>query len=364
MKVSIFVNSLSGGGAERVACNLAGFLVGRGHKVDLLTVSNSGAAYGLDPGVNHVALEKGRRIRFAPLRRIGKLLRLREYIKKTDTDAYLVMLLPTIRSLLYFKKLIRVSVIIAERCDPASYPAPEQKFLVPCAQKADAVVFQTADAQAWYGKAAEGKSRVIPNAINPEFIKEPYTGERRKVIVAIGRLTDQKNFSLLLHAFAAVADKFPDYSLAIFGNGPSLAAHKALAESLGIGERTKFPGFVTDIGEKILDASLFVLSSDYEGMPNALMEAMALGLPCISTDCPAGGPRYLIQDGENGLLVPVGDRDALAAAMEKVLSDKELAQRLGGNARDICGRLSAEKIYGQWEEFIRHMVKTREYHED
>ena len=102
---------------------------------------------------------------------------------------------------------------------------------------------------------------------------------------------------------------------------------------------------------------MFVLSSDYEGMPNALMEAMASGLPCVSTDCGGGGARFLIRDGENGFLVPKGDEEALADAMRKILSDKELADMLGNNARKLQETLAPEKIYGEWEAFIKEIVE-------
>ena len=102
---------------------------------------------------------------------------------------------------------------------------------------------------------------------------------------------------------------------------------------------------------------MFVLSSDYEGMPNALMEAMASGLPCVSTDCGGGGARFLIENGENGILVPQRDEDALAAAMEKILSDETLAAKLGENARKLQETLAPEKIYGEWESFIKQIVE-------
>ena len=156
----------------------------------------------------------------------------------------------------------------------------------------------------------------------------------------------------LIKAFADVSKNFPDYKLVIYGDGSRKDEYIKLAESLGVAEKVSFPGYVTDIGGKIADASLFVLSSDYEGMPNALMEAMALGLPCISTDCPCGGPRFLIKDGVNGLLVPVGDREALGEAMRKILDSPFFALSCASNAQDICKTLAPDKIYGEWEKYI------------
>ena len=117
-------------------------------------------------------------------------------------------------------------------------------------------------------------------------------------------------------------------------------------------------GYVSNMPEQLEKASMFVLSSNYEGMPNALMEAMAMGLPCISTDCPAGGSAFLIKDGENGLLVPVADKDSMIAAMQRILRDDSFAVSLGDNARKVIDRLSPENIYSQWERFIMDVVRS------
>ena len=219
-------------------------------------------------------------------------------------------------------------------------------------------MFQTDEVAEWYEPHLKGvASKVIPNAINPVFLRPAYEGEREKTVVAAGRLTKQKNFELLIRSFAQIAPKFPEYRLVIYGKGGLLESLKALAVELGVGERVEFPGYVDNMAETLERASMFVLSSDYEGMPNALMEAMASGLPVVSTDCGGGGARFLVRDGENGLLVPKGDENALAEAMEKVLSDQALAKTLGDNARQLQEMLAPERIYGEWEGFIKEIAK-------
>ena len=121
----------------------------------------------------------------------------------------------------------------------------------------------------------------------------------------------------------------------------------------------EFPGYVPDMPERLEKASMFVLSSDYEGMPNALMEAMASGLPCVSTDCGGGGARFLVQNGDNGILIPQKDEVALASAMEKILSDESLSAKLGENARKLQETLAPEKIYGEWERFILEKIEEK-----
>jgi glycosyltransferase involved in cell wall biosynthesis len=196
---------------------------------------------------------------------------------------------------------------------------------------------------------------VIPNAINEEFVRETFRGLRKKKIVSAGRLTSQKNFALLIEGFAKIANKHPDYKLVIYGDGPQKGKLQRLTKDLGISEKVEFPGYVNDFGDYIIDASLFVMSSNFEGMPNALMEAMALGLPCISTDCPSGGPKFLIKNGINGFLIPVGDVDKLANIIDLVLSDKKLSQKVGENAYSILEELSNEKIYQNWENYLTHI---------
>lgn len=357
MNITIFIGGLSGGGAERVVCNLSNYLAGCGHKVEILTMSDDEPAYKLDGAVTRFCLlesfEKSGKIRDILVR----IKRLRSYLKKKNTDCYLVFLPVTIILLLLFKRIIKAPIIASERANPESYSKYMKYILKKLAKRTEGFVFQTRDAMDWYKDCTPRTIKeVIPNAINEEFIGKKYEGERKKVIVGAGRMNAQKNFGLLIRSFANVAKDFPEYNLKIFGDGSLIQSHKELAESLGIGNRVEFPGYVNNIGEQIKDASLFVLSSNYEGMPNALMEAMALGLPCISTNCPCGGPEFLINDGENGLLVNVNDEEMMTDAIRKVLSHEELAKQMGENASKICETLAPEKIYGQWEEFIMSVI--------
>jgi glycosyltransferase involved in cell wall biosynthesis len=179
-------------------------------------------------------------------------------------------------------------------------------------KKADGFVFQTEDAAKYFEGIIKCDSKIIPNPINPKFIKEPYKGEREKNIVTVGRLESQKNQKMLIEAFGKIESKYPEYSLLIYGDGSKKEELQDLIKEKGLENKVILKGKIDDVENVIDKAKMFVLSSDYEGMPNALMEAMALGLPCISTDCPCGGPRYLMENGKSGLLVPVGNSDAMA----------------------------------------------------
>ncbi len=356
MKITIFMSALSGGGAERVTCNLANHLSDFGHEVEILTMGDTEAAEPLNANVKYSPLLPQSERSYTIVNNAKRIWRLCRYMRKKTVDAYLVMLPIPTELMLRFSGLTKAPIIVSERADPKMYAEKMQKVLRRLAPRASGFVFQTDEAREWYVPHLKGtEAVVIPNAINPAFIRPKYEGEREKTIVAAGRLTEQKNFPLLIRAFARVADKFPEYKLVIYGKGGLLASYQCLVGELEIADRVEFPGFCADMPGQLEKASMFVLSSDFEGMPNALMEAMASGLPCVSTDCGGGGARFLIQDGENGLLVPKGDEIALAEAMEKILSDESLAANLGNNARKLQETLAPEKIYGEWESFIKKL---------
>ena len=360
MKITLFIGSLYGGGAERVTCNLASYLVQHGHQVEILTMSETEKAYELDKRVSVRTLLSLKERKNTVMNTFIRMPRFWKYLKVIDTDAYTVMLPKTTIMLLMFRWRTKAKVIAAERVDPASYSNRIAKMLRRFAKRADGWVFQTEDAQKWYGNAIEKcKATVIPNAINPIFIRPQYVGEKRKIIAGAGRLNDQKNFGLLIRAFAKIAPEFPEYNLIIYGKGDREQGLKSLVDSLGLQGRVEFPGNIQNIAEEMEKNTMFVLSSDFEGMPNALMEAMALGLPSVSTDCPCGGPRYLIRDGVNGVLVPVGDADKMAEAMRKILSDSNIAENMGKEAMKIAKELAPDKIYDLWEKFIISTIEGR-----
>lgn len=356
MRIKIFISSLSGGGAERVVCNLSNYLSQK-HNVTIITMANGEPDYKLDNSIERISLDNGNSENYI-LKNLKRVIKLRKILKRSDEDIYIVFLKTPSFILLTFRKLIKVPIIVSERADPSTY-FNESKIKTYIMEKlypkADGFVFQTEDAMNYYLDIIGDKGIVIPNAINEDFLREPYKGLRKKKIVSAGRFTDQKNFTLLIEAFAKVSQIHSDYELVIYGDGPQRDKLQSLTKKLGISEKVKFPGYVKNFGDHIIDASLFVLSSNFEGMPNALMEAMALGLPCISTDCSVGGPRFLINDGVNGFLTPVGDAEKLTVTMDRVLSNQILATEIGANARKISDELSYENVYNKWENYLKEV---------
>ena len=362
MKVTFFVSSLSGGGAERVVANLANFLTDKGIEVDVITVTDE-VTYQISDKVRHLPLSRKSKLPHF-FTNLIRLYRLNRYLRKQKVDLYIPFLPFHAALLMRQRRIFKAPVAIAERGDPYNYWGKSEKKLRQFQKlysRADGYFFQTDDAREYYRSQGIDvtNSQVIPNAINPLFLSSPkkdYTVDN-KLVVGIGRFSKQKNFHSLIKAFAKVHESFPEHRLVIYGDGPLRPEYQQLIESLGLQKVVDLPGYINDIPSKIINASVFALSSDYEGMPNALAEAMALGVPCVSTDCPVGGPKFLIKDGENGLLVPVNDPDALAAAINKLLSNLALAESIGRQATRIADDLTPEVIYGRWLSFIQTFNK-------
>lgn len=357
MRVSFLIGSLTGGGAERTVCNLANFLIENGHEVSIVTMSDVNDTYELNSKVKRIYLIRASERKNLLYDNILRYRRLGKYLTNEKCDCHVVMLPITIAMMLLQRKKTKAPVIASERNDPNSYNIFSRYLNKMLSNRADAWVFQTEDAREWYqGRIREGI--VIPNAINSDFLKAPYLGKRQEEIVAVGRLDKQKNYDLLLNAFSLVVKKHPSFTLHIYGQGPLEKELKEKVSNMYLSDRVFFEGYVSNIGERIQKSMLYVLTSDYEGMPNSLMEAMALGLPCIATDCPAGGPRFLIDHGENGMLVNCGDQKGLAEAMVYIINNPDFANKLGEKARQIRYTLAPEKIYQEWMKFIVKVVDS------
>ena len=176
----------------------------------------------------------------------------------------------------------------------------------------------------------------------------------------MGRLEPQKNHRLLIESFALITEKNNEYKLIIYGEGSLRDELVELTRQLNIEEKVSFPGYCSDTAEILSTAKIFVLSSDFEGMPNALAEAMSMGISCVATDCGGGGAKQLIDDGVNGILVPCGDKVALAQALETLIIDEDFAYQIGLAAREIRNTLSAHAIYNVWENLLYDLVQQDE----
>ncbi|MBQ6621280.1 MAG: glycosyltransferase [Mogibacterium sp.] len=351
-RVLIVTGSMKRGGAERVISILAGCLAERGRDVVLLTTTSPECGYPLDERIRrrHVS---GR----SDGRRAGGLQIVREIrrcVREEQPGAVLSFMIPVNIAAWAATRGLDVRFIPSERNDPAA----GRRLLYRLLQRrvygdAYRVVFQSERARAYFPERIRQKGVVIPN---PCEVRDAAEGPREAKIVTAGRLEPQKNQALLIRAFADIAPDYPAYRLEIYGEGSCEKVLSDLAGELGVRDAVVFRGNQADLPEQIADAAVFVLPSDFEGMSNALLEAMSLGLPCISTDC--AGSDELIRDGSNGFLIPVRDRQALAAKIRILLDSEALRQELGRNARQtIQQKCDPAKIADRWEALLPETVK-------
>lgn len=356
MKINFFITSLGGGGAERVVCNLSNYMISRQHEITITVLRGNDETYKLKNEVCVWYLQPSyysdNKSKFYRVKEISTVLK---YLKGIPQDVMLVSFLelPVAYSL-FFKPFIKSKLIICERNNPLFYPKGYQWIFKLFTRRADGVVCQTKVIRDWYSPHISKKTSivVIPNSINQDILNANVIKGRQKVILTMGRLEPQKNQRLLISAFAELANQYPEWNLHIYGKGPLENVLRKEIESYGLVGRVELLGFTKDVVSAYRTAGLFVLTSNHEGMPNVLAEAMAMGLPCVSTDCGGGGARELIQDCINGLLIPCNDKEALVKSINYILKDVNYRNNLGAMASKIRNELNPDTIHRQWEVFF------------
>lgn len=353
MKIMFFIPRMGGGGAEKVISILANEFDKLGNSILIYTPTDQKSFYPLRSSVRII----GENLKVSKKRGIRQILlafnciRLwNSYdrkVKEEKPDVVISFLTETnLIALTHLHK--NYKLIVSERNDPTKYNKIVQIIIKKLYPKADVLVCQSHKAAKYF---SSNNTTVIPNPIDTSNLPKIYEGEKRKVICAVGRLMPQKNFSCLIKAFSYIENKYKDYTLEIYGEGPLRNELQDLIDSLHLNKRVKLMGAHKDVLEKIKNTSLFVMSSDYEGFPNALVEAMAIGLPVICTDFDSGTAKELVKK-ENGLLVPVGDSHALAKAMSYLLENSEVRNSMLIENIKIRDRLEVSKIISQWNNII------------
>lgn len=347
-----FIGTLRNGGAERVVSVLASRMAEQGMDTEILMYYDKSVFYEVSKKVKLTAVEK----ETGTKSKAKNLLWIRNYFKE-NAKIVISFLAPFNIMALAANLGSATPIIVADRNDPTKVPS---KFIVRKVRDflyrfADGVVVQTEKNKAYFSKTVQKKSIVIYNPIDlKEYAGIALQTPKEKKIVTAGRLMPQKNQKMMIRAFAEVLKKYPDYKLVIYGDGPSETELKDMVAELGTSESILFPGNVKDLHDRIKSAEIFVLSSYYEGMPNALIEAMCLGLPVISTK--VSGATDLIDDHKNGLLVENGDQNGLENALLEFIENKELSSLNARNAVELNSRLELSKIMDEWITFITKVL--------
>ena len=354
-RILFIMSSLAGGGAERVTANLVNALCEK-YEVSLITLFEHRDAYELDPRVQrfhypefYVNTPRLRRKFLKAAGHLPRLLWVRNIKNKLKPDVTVSMLyLPNCINALCDSGDFR---IMSERADPTwmgknYYNAGKFAY-----GRADHTVFQSRRVQRMFADKVQAKSSIILNPVKVDCLA---SAQKARKIVTAGRLEDQKNHKLLIRAFSSFHRHHPGYHLYIFGEGSLKSELLRTVKNLGMQDSVSILDFAPDLHEQIRDAEMFVLSSDFEGLSNALLEAMMMGIPCISTNC--AGSDEVIENMKNGILVPVGDEHRLAEAMSTIADDPVMGEAFAKAGREVSERFRAETVIRQWIDLIERNI--------
>lgn len=339
MKIVFVIPNMTGGGTERVISLLSEEYIRMGYDVAIMQFAGYEHAYELDERIEDFSIAP--RSGGNPVIMIRRLVDMRRYFKKNpDCRIFSFCVMGAVFSVIATLGMKRY-ILVAERSSPDS--CKQVKLRNWAYKRADRITFQTQEGITYFPEWIKNKAIVIPNPIDAALPK-PYEGRRTHRIVSVGRLHAVKNHALLFEAFADFSGSFADYELHIYGKGELEQELKELAERLGISDKIVWHGFRKDVKEEIRDAGMFISTSNYEGISNSMLEALAMGIPSICTDCPIGGARSYIENEKNGLLIPVGDKEALTQAMIRIASDEAFAKMLSENASKVRDKYSVSSI--------------------
>lgn len=363
MKIGFLIQNLSWGGAERAASSIASALAQRGAEVQIITFGDEDRFYSPSNDVKVVNMDFSKIPRELSFKRIvccaKRFKQIRKYIKKEKFDVLVCMSNTMTVYGVFASMFTKTKSVGTERNNPYKYASGKISTVLRkvSAFFANGFVFQTKAAAEFFPNRAQKRGEVIPNAVFNKLVYElPQTQERQNIIYGMGRLTEAKRFDLLIDAFAEVSKKHKDTKLIIFGEGDDREKLQSQIDSLSLTDKALLPGASLDAIKFVSKGRAFVLSSDYEGMPNALMEAMASGVPCVSTRCKMG-PEELIADGENGLLVETNSSKQIAEALLKILDDDALAKRLSAGGKELLHTHSIDAVADKWLEYLSEVAQ-------
>lgn len=352
MKLTFVTATLTSGGSERVMSIVANKMQERGYEVEIICLNDQIVFYPINEGIKitHVEVEAG--TKSLP----KKLCWFRKHIQKTQPDVVIAFMVSVYTVTLLALIGIDIPVISSVRNDPAYSNLRKKitrKLLLP---RSAHVVVQTQQIKKFFNKSIQNMTTVIYNPVNEKVFKlQPSKKENR--IISVGRLYPQKDQKTMIEAFAKVSEHHPDWQLVIFGEGPERKALELLVERLKVKDKVYMPGRSENIIDELNKSKIFCLSSIYEGMSNALVEAICVGLPIVTTK--VSGTEELIQDGKNGFTVNIGDKESMAKALTKIIEDENLQNQFAEKNKAQAIKFETNTIVNQWEVLVNSVVRLK-----
>ena len=350
MKLTFVTSTLHAGGSERVMSLLANTFAQKGYEVEIVCINKHLVFYPIDEKVKVWFAED--EVKSPSI--LKKVFWLRNHIKNDRPNVVIAFMLEVYCVTLASLIGVSVPVISSERIDPHFFGRAKGLLRWLLLRRTTHLVVQTVRIKDFYSAKLQSRTTIIPNPVTDKVFSLTPTLKQKRII-AVGRLAYQKNYPMMFRAFAKVHHDFPDWQLVVYGNGPQKDEIRGVIERLGMEGHIILAGKSDHVVEEMNKSSLFVMSSDYEGMSNALLEAVCVGLPVISTD--VSGARDLITEGVNGYIVPVGNERALTLALSSMLSSPEKMDEMGRRSKALAPRFREEQIVGQWEELIKKVVR-------
>jgi glycosyltransferase involved in cell wall biosynthesis len=373
MRLLIYIHSLENGGAERVVANLANYWASVGWRLTVVTVAPAASDfYVLDPAVERISLDLAgghRNLLSGFIRTVRRVRALRRVLQSVKPDIALSAInSANVVLSLAAHGLPGICTIGSEHIFPPRAPLGIiwETMRSRAYAHLEAVVALTPECADWLASNSHARRVVvIPNPVSwplpsqkPQVAPEGFCAPGRRILMGVGRLSEQKNFSVLIDIFAGLAPCHPGWDLVIVGDGPLRQELQEQVRSAGLEGRVFLPGRAGNVGDWYACASLYAMSSDFEGFPNTLVEAMAYGLPAVSFDCDTG-PRDIIRHGVDGLLVAPGDRQGMQSALDRLMGDEALRSEFAARAYQVRDRFSMGKIAGMWEELFANQCAPK-----
>ncbi|MBQ3536166.1 MAG: glycosyltransferase [Alistipes sp.] len=348
MKITFVTSTLTSGGSERVMSILANELADRGHNVSIILLRAPNVFYSINDSVKlYFAQDFSKNI-------MGKALWLRKHIQKERPDVVIPFMTSVYCVTIFALLGVNVPIISSERIDPRFSNRIIKITRWAFLRFTTHLVVQTQAIKAYYSQSIQQRTTIIPNPITEKVFEKPTDINKKHRIISVGRLYDQKNQKMMINAFSQIANQYPDYTLVIYGEGPLRQELENYIKSLGLESKVLLPGRTENIVKELYDSEVFCLSSDYEGMSNALLEAVCVGMPVISTR--VSGADDILINGENGLVVNIGDVDGLVVAFQTLLNNKELCDKFSKYNKQISVNYKIEKIVDNWEALMHKVV--------